>query len=144
MKNIELLSKKILEFQLALNKWAKKNGVIEESEQILLTTTVHSLVVVQSASEYLGMNPRDFFSKDRLMSVGLTKPNAMRAHNCMWNACARDEYHKYREEPIQTMKKFLFLYGTVPQLYRIKNMGKVCVSGVVQLIHKAGLHVTGA
>lgn len=141
MKKEELVEKKVIAVQKSLNRWARKNGVISDDELIFITVyTKFEMSSLQISPEQI--SPEKFFSMDRLKVAGLTKWSTTRAPHCVKNACYWDFYkNKERSLPLNSMKEFLVLYGDVNELFKIKNLGQVCIDSMVMMIRDAGLQI---
>ncbi len=134
----KLLRKIARELETELSGWARDEEVISKDQ-----TLVVSLRIL-SDDDKPSMNPVEFFSKTRLVAAGLSRSSATRANHCIMNACVIDystSNSTRRTRELDTIEKFLEVHGDVDDLFRIKNLGRICIPKMVKMIRGAGLQI---
>ena len=131
----QLLSEKTHAVQRTLEVWAAKHHILQIGERIVL-----SVYIEQTAPEVhcdtelmLRERPNDFFSRRRLMDIGVPHNLAVRAANCMEHDLSWQKKHS-----ISTMQDFLDHYS-LAKLLLVQNLGKKSIRGMVLLMRKSGL-----
>lgn len=139
MTGSELLTEKVLKVQKTLNQWAKKEGILQTGEVIVVSLQIFG------GENYLNMSPEEFFSEPRLKNTGLPRILVTRAYNHIRGANLFYDGNKPPGERSslkhKTMKDFLSEYNDVRRLLRIRNLGRKSVPVIVKAIRDAGLSI---
>src|SRR6185369_13160143 len=120
--------------QKSLNKWARKNRVIEDDELLIVTVRTHAEIGV------LSMSPEDFFSKPRLKELEDNPGTAIRAHNGVLNSNRHYTETGYTNIH-KDMASWLSQFNDVWKLDEVKNLGKGSIALMVKLLKKEGLTI---
>ncbi len=138
------LEKLIAYYERLINQKARKNRWVSIRETIILSCHIKDVADVTWISEdILQMSVEDFFAVHHLIAY-LPQRNAIRASNALtflrptW-VLARDGYSFSR---IETMEDFLAEFPDSFSLFRIKNLGRECIPGVMKLMRQAKLPIT--
>ena len=146
MKRAEIISEKTTDVQEAIDRWAKRQGILKHGE-----CAVVSLYIVNS--DCLRMTPQDFFSYERLMSCGAKQTGGAIAQRAIWEMnwlvkLPRNPYQsnapRRRIARFRTMKEFSVKYGDVSDLYRISNWYNHhrTIRAMTSAMRKAGFPIT--
>jgi hypothetical protein len=147
MSDRKKLDREIARVQRDLNRWAQHTGQIERGQRIVFSARI--VGVGQKArlakERHLKMNPRDFFSAERLLEAGLSRRHSTILSNACLRACFVDV--GTRDEPetmeLETMRRFLVWYPSTKAISSgIKRIGPRGFSVIVKMIRAAGLEIT--
>lgn len=87
------------------------------------------------------LNPEEFFSKQRLMDLGVSSGVAARVNNGVRDLCQQNQSYPFgqRVSPIDTMRGFLEEFPTRQAFTRVPNMGHGCAGVMAKALKAAGL-----
>lgn len=145
MDRDELIRSKLARYQNDLTKWARDKGALVPGEQIVLTARVELVPLVRLEVEthvgILGMDPREFFSRERIRREipKCTTPMATKIRSIISLVCSANYARNY--ERISTLENFCAEYSTVPELLRFPNVGLQTVAVIILMLRQAGIEM---
>jgi hypothetical protein len=145
MSDRKKLDREIARVQRDLNRWARKIGLIERGQLVVISARVDGvgLSARLAKEKFLKMDPGDFFSPERFREAGLSKLSSARLAGACRRACRVDV--GTRDEPatliLDTMRKFLRWYPSVRFISGIKRVGLEGLTVILRILEEAGLNL---
>ncbi len=155
MDRNETLANKAEKVRLALKEWAANEGILGPGEQIVFTLAIRPVptVMQEASNDFHSMHPVEFFTKTRLIELGINPRAAQRACNSLlWMA---GYYHDGREHrsgqhkhghgddhpPIKSMSEFAARYFIGQRIRNLHNVGKENRIKLVEAFRLAGFKI---
>ena len=140
----KMIERKAAAIQKDLEGWARTHNVLKPGEYLVFRVDVRQrAMVIHEEDDFLKMSVEDFFTKERLLELGVHRLLAERVKNAIRNGCGA--YHKGDGLgwiwTCKSVHEFLLKYPRRRNLELIKNMGKKSADHFIIAMKKIGVEI---